>query len=127
MGNAIKIKQRENGSPRRGSQARGWPWDGQARTPGPSRGISMALMETRSVMNVLYRPAGNAPVVEVDARDFPHCGGEIQIHQPDFDLPRRLLVTCDDCKAWFVTGPTRSRYRWVFDGGRKSQLDRHVD
>jgi hypothetical protein len=30
------------------------------------------------------------------------CGCELQLHQPDPDLPTRLLGTCEECKSWFL-------------------------
>lgn len=30
------------------------------------------------------------------------CGNVLEIHQPDENLPKRLLGTCDRCKAWFL-------------------------
>ncbi|MFO0950050.1 MAG: hypothetical protein U0835_02650 [Isosphaeraceae bacterium] len=71
-------------------------------------------------MNSLLVSAG--PPVDVnEASSCPLCGGGLEIHQPDCDLPRRLLATCDDCKAWFVTGAGRRRFRWLFDGGSRSR------
>ena len=32
----------------------------------------------------------------------PRCEGTFSLHQPDTDLPDRLLATCDECKAWYV-------------------------
>ena len=46
--------------------------------------------------------------VDVDASieshrvDCPECRGDLDIHQPDVELPDRLLMTCDRCKAWFI-------------------------
>jgi hypothetical protein len=31
-----------------------------------------------------------------------NCGCELQLHQPDPDLPKRLLGTCEECKSWFL-------------------------
>jgi hypothetical protein len=30
------------------------------------------------------------------------CGDWLELHQPDCDLPQRLLATCGNCKAWFL-------------------------
>jgi hypothetical protein len=30
------------------------------------------------------------------------CDCELILHQPDPDLPDRLLGTCDECKSWFL-------------------------
>jgi hypothetical protein len=32
----------------------------------------------------------------------PDCECSLTLHQPDSDLPDRLLATCDECKAWFL-------------------------
>ena len=33
----------------------------------------------------------------------PRCEGSLSFHQPDIEVPDRLLATCDDCKAWYVS------------------------
>ena len=30
------------------------------------------------------------------------CHTELLLHQPDPELPDRLLGTCDECKSWFL-------------------------
>jgi hypothetical protein len=35
----------------------------------------------------------------------PRCEGCLTLHQPDPDLPNRLLATCDECKSWFLAEP----------------------
>lgn len=32
----------------------------------------------------------------------PRCESSLSIHQPDTELPDRLLATCDECKSWFL-------------------------
>jgi hypothetical protein len=32
----------------------------------------------------------------------PRCEYSLTLHQPDSDLPDRLLATCDECKSWFL-------------------------
>ena len=32
----------------------------------------------------------------------PSCEHPLTLHQPDLDLPDRLLATCDECKSWFL-------------------------
>ena len=34
--------------------------------------------------------------------ECPGCGGDIELHQPDIELPNRLLGTCQDCKTWYL-------------------------
>lgn len=35
----------------------------------------------------------------------PECGADLVVHQPDLELPDRLLAVCEECKAWFLTSP----------------------
>jgi hypothetical protein len=30
------------------------------------------------------------------------CGKPLDVHQPDADLPERMLATCEDCKGWHL-------------------------
>ena len=44
-------------------------------------------------------------------RDFcafccEHCGSLLTLHQPDPELPDRLLATCDECKSWYLSNST---------------------
>jgi hypothetical protein len=39
-------------------------------------------------------------------RFCPHCDADLEVHQPDEDLPDRLLAVCPCCKAWFLTDPS---------------------
>ena len=32
----------------------------------------------------------------------PSCENSLTLHQPDPDLPDRILATCDECKSWFL-------------------------
>jgi hypothetical protein len=44
------------------------------------------------------------------ASECPVCGSELELHQPDADLPDRLLGICGACKSWFlVEGESRMR------------------
>ncbi len=36
------------------------------------------------------------------AMSCPACECELTLHQPDSELPDRLLATCDECKSWFL-------------------------
>jgi hypothetical protein len=50
----------------------------------------------------------------------PRCEDLLVIHQPDPDLPNRLLATCGDCKTWYVTnseGVLKIPVPDVTDGG----------
>jgi len=31
-----------------------------------------------------------------------NCGEYLDLHQPDCDLPNRLLGTCGNCKTWYL-------------------------
>lgn len=30
------------------------------------------------------------------------CGSDLTLHQPDPEMPDRILGTCDECKAWYL-------------------------
>jgi hypothetical protein len=32
----------------------------------------------------------------------PQCFAPLFLHQPDSQLPERLLATCDECRSWFL-------------------------
>jgi len=32
----------------------------------------------------------------------PNCGESLETHQPDPELPNRLLGVCEECKSWYV-------------------------
>jgi hypothetical protein len=45
--------------------------------------------------------------LRLDSEDFseidcPDCQGPMMIHQPDEDLPDRLIGTCESCTVWFL-------------------------
>jgi hypothetical protein len=64
------------------------------------------------------RPAGRDPAreltvglklatVPVSPDDLPSiaclsCGTPLDVHQPDAELPDRMLATCDVCKGWHL-------------------------
>lgn len=31
-----------------------------------------------------------------------HCGEELAIHQPDPEMPERMLATCAECRSWYL-------------------------
>jgi hypothetical protein len=33
------------------------------------------------------------------------CGASLVMHQPDPQLPHRLLAVCEVCKEWYVSDP----------------------
>jgi hypothetical protein len=35
----------------------------------------------------------------------PVCAAPLVLHQPDAQLPHRLLAVCEECKAWYVSDP----------------------
>ncbi len=37
---------------------------------------------------------------EGDARVCRKCGSDLTLHQPDPEMPERILGTCDECKTW---------------------------
>jgi hypothetical protein len=38
----------------------------------------------------------------VDLARCPGCRSDLNLHQPDVELPDRLLATCRACRAWFL-------------------------
>lgn len=42
----------------------------------------------------------DSPLVSLDC---PRCDEALVLHQPDPDLPDRLLATCSVCKSWYLT------------------------
>ena len=54
-------------------------------------------------MSAVYYWQQSDPTSCVLALTCPHCEFPLTLHQPDPELPDRLLATCDDCKAWFLT------------------------
>jgi uncharacterized protein YbaR (Trm112 family) len=32
----------------------------------------------------------------------PKCQSPLDLHQPDSELPERLIGTCEDCIAWYL-------------------------
>jgi hypothetical protein len=32
----------------------------------------------------------------------PNCQCELSVHQPDLELPDRMLGTCPECKSWYL-------------------------
>ena len=43
----------------------------------------------------------------------PRCEGSLSVHQPDPELPKRLLATCDECKSWYLTNDKVSELRFI--------------
>ena len=47
----------------------------------------------------------NARVIKPERLEYPPscpcCGKQLNLHQPDENLPTQLLATCDDCSRWF--------------------------
>ncbi len=39
---------------------------------------------------------------ENDALVCRICGCDLTLHQPDPEMPERILGTCDECKAWYL-------------------------
>jgi hypothetical protein len=52
------------------------------------------------------------------ARCCPRCEAGLTFHQPDDELPERLLATCDDCKAWYWTEDAGMTLRPIDDESR---------
>ena len=55
-------------------------------------------------MSNIYSWLDSDPSVpELTAICCPECKYLLTLHQPDADLPDRLLATCEKCKSWFLT------------------------
>ena len=39
---------------------------------------------------------------ESDALLCRNCGSDLDLHQPDLEMPERILGTCDECKTWYL-------------------------
>lgn len=39
---------------------------------------------------------------ESDALACRNCGSDLGLHQPDPEMPERILGTCDECKTWYL-------------------------
>ncbi len=39
---------------------------------------------------------------EITALACQRCGSDLALHQPDPQMPERILGTCGDCKSWFL-------------------------
>ena len=60
--------------------------------PNPDRKVSMTV----SVMSIaLCRDEQNSFFCA-------RCGNPVAIHQPDAELPYRMLGTCDQCHVWYL-------------------------
>src|SRR5271166_1436500 len=48
------------------------------------------------------------------------CGGDLSLHQPDPEIPERILGTCDECKTWYLFDGDLERVeiapRWTGQG-----------
>jgi len=54
-------------------------------------------------MNLADVEAGVIRAEAISDGECPSCGGWLVFHQPDEELPERLLATCPCCKVWLVT------------------------
>jgi hypothetical protein len=48
----------------------------------------------------------------------PTCTGSLTVHQPDPDLPNRLLGVCHDCKSWFFLGARKKAVQLLIAFGK---------
>jgi hypothetical protein len=42
-----------------------------------------------------------------------NCGEQLDLHQPDSEMPSRLLATCGDCKTWYLL---ERGLKWILVG-----------
>src|SRR5262249_49843896 len=71
---------------------------GSARKPNSDGGFSS--MSSSDVIYFHWSAETAAPQISMSC---PNCEAELTLHQPDLDLPERILATCADCKAWFLS------------------------
>jgi len=50
---------------------------------------------------LFYKGSGECAADQV-ATCCPQCEAQLTFHQPDPELPDRLLATCDECKSWYL-------------------------
>ena len=50
---------------------------------------------------LFYKGSGEVASDQV-ATSCPQCEAQLIFHQPDPELPNRLLATCDECKSWYL-------------------------
>jgi hypothetical protein len=49
--------------------------------------------------------------------EYVHCDWDLELHQPDAELPDRLLGICVVCKTWYlVEGEDRRRLTLIVAG-----------
>ncbi len=60
--------------------------------PHPDREITIALR----VQTFPQCPDGQSPLACLN------CRNTLDVHQPDGDLPDRMLATCPGCRAWHL-------------------------
>jgi hypothetical protein len=51
---------------------------------------------------LFYKGSGEFAADQV-ATCCPQCEAQLTLHQPDLELPDRLLAICDECKSWYLT------------------------
>ena len=51
---------------------------------------------------LFYKGSGELAADQV-ATCCPNCEAPLTLHQPDLELPDRLLATCDECKSWYLS------------------------
>ena len=82
----------------------------------PNQGRKIAM--TLSVMSITLCQDGQSSFL------CTHCDSPVEIHQPDADLPYRMLGTCDHCHAWYLLTTDSGEDRaLVIELPDSSQLD----
>lgn len=62
-------------------------------------------METNPVREVSVKIVCTTVKVDPDGPIAVNCLGcrnSLEIHQPDADLPERMLATCNECETWHI-------------------------
>jgi hypothetical protein len=48
-----------------------------------------------------------------------NCGYALTLHQPDPELPERLLGSCAECKCWYLTNPRGATLTLISRGTKR--------
>src|SRR5437867_1737590 len=73
--------------------------DGLPRNDDSSLGGTTSMVPVRLLLSVTRQ----ASSPEHDPlKQCPVCDHELELHQPDADLPHRILALCDNCGGWFL-------------------------
>jgi hypothetical protein len=72
------------------------------------------------MMSTVLVGRGGVDAVGPNEVECPECGSVLALHQPDERRADRLLATCGECKAWFLTTPKARRFVRLTETGRRA-------